>query len=235
MPLPEPYYTSPDGRIVLYCADCRDVLPQLEPGSIDAVVTDPPYGIGLESHKGSEWSVTGDDDATLGAAVLAYCLMRWPVVAFASPMRPWPGQWHQYLVWDKGEAVGGGGDPRLYWKRTWELIQVANLGTLNGRRDGAVLRYWVNPDSFPHHPCQKPLALLQYLVKKTTRPNAVVLDPFAGSGTTLVAAQALGRRAIGIEIEERYCRIAVERLHQQPLPLPEPEPVRQPALLEEAP
>jgi len=122
-------------------------------------------------------------------------------------------------------------DPVIFWqngpgrrhafagKRDWHVANNA----------AAVLRtaeaHW--------HPCRRPLDTVSYLVSIATEPDDVILDPFAGSGTTLVAAQALGRRAIGVEIEERYCRIAVERLRQQPLPLPEPEPVRQPALMEE--
>ena len=67
------------------------------------------------------------------------------------------------------------------------------------------------------HPCEKPLAMMEHAISCTTRPGALVLDPFAGGGSTLVAASALGRRAVGVELEERYCEIAAERLSQEVL------------------
>ena len=216
----KPYYEEPG--ITIYCADCRDVLPHLP--KVDLVLTDPPYGIALESHRGSRWSVIGDETQDVGLWALHF-LHKIPAVTFANPMRPWPGPWGQFLVWDKGPALGGGADPARYWKLTWELIQVRMLGVLHGQRDSAVLRYWATPQMAALHPCQKPLPLIRYLLGKVCAP--VILDPFMGSGTTLVAAKQLGRRAIGIEIERKYCDIAIERLRQEVLPLepeqPEPE------------
>jgi site-specific DNA-methyltransferase (adenine-specific) len=69
------------------------------------------------------------------------------------------------------------------------------------------------------HPCPKPLGLMRWLVARVSKPNETVLDPFMGSGTTLLAAKDMGHRAIGIEIEERYCEIAAKRLSQEVLPL----------------
>ena len=74
------------------------------------------------------------------------------------------------------------------------------------------------------HPCEKPIKMLSDMIQAATRNRAIILDPFMGSGTTLVAAKQLGRRAIGIEIEEKYCDIAVKRLAQEMLPFAEPEP-----------
>jgi len=99
----------------------------------------------------------------------------------------------------------------------WELIQVANNGPLNGSKESGVLRWPVSSGSFADHPCQKPLGLVRKLINK--HGGTTILDPFMGSGTTLRAAKDLGRRAIGIEIEERYCEIAVKRLQQSVLPL----------------
>ncbi|KKK77110.1 hypothetical protein LCGC14_2856890 [marine sediment metagenome] len=100
----------------------------------------------------------------------------------------------------------------MYWYRTWELIQVRNLGRLEGQRDSAILRYGGRGNEFCLHPTQKSLALIHYLIGKTR--TQTILDPFMGSGTTLRAAKDLGRQAIGIEIEERYCEIAAKRLSQ---------------------
>jgi hypothetical protein len=84
----------------------------------------------------------------------------------------------------------------------------------------------------PGHPCPKPLPLMREIVSLFTDPNDLILDPFAGSGTTLVAAKTLGRRAIGIEIEERWCEVAAKRLDSTPLPLfvVPPEPATQPEM-----
>lgn len=213
-----PYFER-DG-IVIYHGDCRDVLPTLP--RVDLLLTDPPYGIALREHgrHGYDWTVAGDSDDAIGLWLLQEASSaQWPRIVFASPKYPWPGTWRQYLVWDKGPAVGGGGDPKTCWKLTWEMLQVAQTPVLNGKRDQAVLRYWVNQADYHWHPCQKPVALLRYLLGKTTGADALVLDPFMGSGSTLIAAHETGRSAIGIEIEERYCEIAATRLQQLVLPL----------------
>ena len=212
----KPYYEQ-DG-IAIYHGDCREILPQLTE-KVDLVLTDPPYGIALSNHargkerRTSPFTIAGDKDNTIGIAALEEIAAHsWPVVVFASAMKPWPGTWRQYLVWDKGPAVGGGGDPATCWKQTWELLQIARTGRLIGPRDQAVLKCWIGPQDAALHPAQKPVALLIYLLNKTGAQS--ILDPFMGSGSTLVAAKKLGRRCIGIEIEERYCEIAVKRLAQ---------------------
>lgn len=192
-------------------------------------ITDPPYGIALSNHaRGKErrdmdWTIRNDTTQECGAVVLAM-LQRIPTLAFASPMRPWAGKWKQHLAWEKGEHVSGGGDPATCWKPSWELLQVRNTGLLNGSRDGAVLRFLADKDDYALHPTPKPTSLLRYLIGKVSRPGDIILDPFMGSGTTLVAAKQLGRRAIGIEIEEKYCQIAVDRLRQAVFQFDEPAP-----------
>jgi hypothetical protein len=125
-----PYYEQ-DG-ITIYHGDCREVLPTLE--SVDLVLTDPPYGVALQEHgrnghdmrKSHTWCVVGDDDQSLGQAVIDQCrAQHLPVVAFASAKRPWAGQWRQHLVWDKGPAVGGGGDIATCWKQTGDPTQLS--------------------------------------------------------------------------------------------------------------
>ncbi len=217
-----PYYDRDD--IQIFHADCLDVLPTIEPTAVDLVLTDPPYGIALEEHgrNGYDWTVAGDHDQEIGQAVIdRFRMERTPMLVFASPKRPWAGEWRQHLVWDKGPAVGGGGDPKTCWKSTWELIQTWNTGVLNGPRESAVLTYWVGQRDYHDHPCQKPESLLRYLIGKTTKPGDLIVDPFGGSGSTARAALDMGRRCILIELEERYCEIAVRRLQQAVLPLGE--------------
>lgn len=214
-----PYFER-DG-VVIYHGDARDVLPLLNLSAVALVLADPPYGVGLRNNVGTEspkrkrhdWTVQGDNDQSVGMTVLSeFAKRKTPRIVFASPKKPWPGAWRQHLVWDKGPAVGGGGDPKTCWKTSWEMIQVADTPRLNGPRDGAVLKFWVTQRDYHFHPAQKPVALLQYLVEKASQPGQVVLDPFMGSGSTLIAARNAGRHAIGIETDERYCALAVERL-----------------------
>lgn len=217
-----PYFD--DGQIQIWNADCRDILPTLEAGSVDLVLTDPPYGIALENHgrkdgkrRDRDWTIAGDDSTELGQNVIDFCLAKgWPTVAFASPKYPWSGKWRSLLVWHK-PGVGVGGDPNLCWMADWELIQVANNGPLTGAKESAVIQWPVSSASFADHPCQKPVGLCRKLITK--HGGDLILDPFMGSGTTLRAAKDLGRRAIGIELEEKYCEIAVQRLSQSVLPL----------------
>ena len=201
------------GPCRLYLGDCRDVLPMLPKDLV--VVTDPPYGISLKEHgrNGYDWKIIGDEDQQLGASVLAWAAdENLPTVAFASAKKPWPGKWRQRLIWDKGPAVGGGGDIATCWKFCWDFVQVARTGELNGRRDSDVLQFWVTQQDYHHHPNEKPVRLLSYLIEKVTRDDAVVLDPFMGSGTTGVACVRLGRKFIGCEIDPAHFATAVKRI-----------------------
>jgi site-specific DNA-methyltransferase (adenine-specific) len=204
-----PYYSR--SGITIYNADILDLLPTLPAPSI--VITDPPYGIKLTNHgrSDSSYHVAGDQDQEIGTLVLDH-YQKAPTIAFASPMRPWPGRWRQHLVWSKGGHVGGGGDPNTCWKPTWELIQVRNTGKLSGSRDSAILRFAAVKADYRFCPTPKPIALLEYLIHKANKPGDLILDPFAGSGSTLIAAVHSGRHAIGIEIDERLCDIAASRL-----------------------
>lgn len=205
------------GPCTLYRANCLEVLPTL--ARVDAVVSDPPYGIGLPNHDGlghfrSSWgTLAGDDDQAAGLAALSWADERkLPVVYFASPWKPWPGEWRNLIAWDKGGAVGGGGCTRTCLKRSWELIQVARNGTMNGGRDESVWRFSMLPSDCQEHVAAKPTELLQALIERFTQPRDVIADPFMGSGSTLVAAVQTGRAGIGIEIEPRYFDIACKRI-----------------------
>jgi site-specific DNA-methyltransferase (adenine-specific) len=217
-----PYYDE-DG-ITIYLGDCLDILPHI---TADVIVTDPPYGINLDTDysalKGTgrfaddvggkkHPRVVGDDQPFDPTPFL-----KWPAAMFGAnhwaQRVPDGSTWH---IWDKREELGSNmlADAEM-WVTTWgsgptRIFRHKWLGYFRpaGRTgDG----YW--------HPTSKPLALMRHIIGEKRTPPGVILDPFMGSGTTLRAAKDLGRRAIGIEIEERYCEIAVKRLAQGVLPL----------------
>ena len=206
-----PYYEH-DG-ITIYHGDCRDVLPHV---SAHVMVTDPPYGIGYSSGAGSEvWgdgAVAGDEDTALRDAVLELWSPR-PALVFGSWRRPHPAGARMKLIWDTKGALGMGALD-LPWKPAHQEIYVLGKG-FEGHRGNDVIRCAPVQSMAKNgrvHPMQKPVSLLRALINKC--PSGTVIDPFAGSGSTLVAAKQAGRRAIGTEIEERYCEIAAKRLSQ---------------------
>lgn len=219
-----PYYQ--DKFCTIYHGDCRDVLPHLEP--VDLVLTDPPYGIdavlgmgGRNRGSGGMWkgvSIAGDENCEVRDSVLGQFD---EFAIFGSPKRsPMPGA-KAVLVWDKGEHTGAG-DLKLPWKPCFELIFIRGRGWFGEKRESAIVRQLAisgcvgrSNDGRRHHPFEKPTSIICYLLLKHS--GKVILDPFMGSGTTLRAAKDLGRRSIGIEIEEKYCEIAAKRLSQEVL------------------
>jgi site-specific DNA-methyltransferase (adenine-specific) len=213
----KPYYEH--AGITIYHGDCREVLPPID---FDCVVMDPPYGINHTSNYGASWENTeiqGDGDTSLRDWVLSTIIpQRLPIFVFGTWKVPRPERTRQVLIWDKGPAFGMG-DLSFPWKNSFEEIYVIGDG-FYGSRDEAVLRghlivSWESKGRV--HPNQKPESLIKYLIGKTGSKE--ICDPFMGSGTTLRAAKDLGRKAIGIEIEEKYCEIAAKRLGQEVLPL----------------
>ena len=212
-----PYYEH--YGITIYHGDCREILPELEP--VDLVLTDPPYGIGMQSGmKGRHGNcrILGDGDTKLRDSVLD-AFNGTPSIVFGSWKTERPKQTRCLLIWEKGNHVGMG-DLSMPWKPNHEEIYVIGYG-FKGKRKSAVLRHLavagcVGHKTYRHHPTEKPKSLIIDLLQHC--PDGTVLDPFMGSGTTLVAAKELGRKAIGIEIEEKYCEIAAKRLSQEVLP-----------------
>jgi hypothetical protein len=209
-----PYYER-DG-VTLYHGDCLDMLPTLS--GIDAVVTDPPYGIAHSSNWASSWqgtNIRGDEDTALRDWIVSWgTALTAPWAVFGSWKRRHPKGTRATLIWDKGPASGMG-DLAFPWKPSFELIHVGGRGW-KGRRDEGVLKGHVEltwETRGRRHPHQKPVSLMAHLLGKLPEDGAVA-DPFAGTGSTLVAAVMLGRRAVGIEIEERYCEVAARRLEK---------------------
>lgn len=212
----KPYYQ--DDLVTLYHADCLK-HPDLWT-SADVLCTDPPYGYAHSSNQEGVFKgevIANDQDLEARNRVLA----EWgdkPALVFGSWKMPKPAGTHTVLIWDKGMASGMG-DLSIPWKPNTEEIYVLGRGFV-GHRGSSVLTgkvvTWASKGR--EHPNQKPRSLMVELLEKCPAPW-VVADPFAGSGSTLVAAKQLGRRAIGVELEEHYCEIAAQRLAQDALPI----------------
>jgi site-specific DNA-methyltransferase (adenine-specific) len=228
----KPYYEDTKAGIVIYHGDCREVLPELP--SVDLVLTDPPYVFGIASTadegKAGGW---GDlmNSAQFYAVILrefkrllsgksgaAWVFNSWrsfPVLARAA----YEAQWgiESLMVWDKC-WIGPGGTRGL--RPSYEVIALfATQGFAIGNRGiPDIARFpWDPSKRHWEHSAEKPSKLCEFLI--TESGGETILDPFMGSGTTLRAAKDLGRKAIGIEIEERYCEIAAKRLSQEVLAL----------------
>jgi len=204
-----PFYNA-DG-ITIYNADFRE----LWPFEADVIVTDPPYGMDYRSKRSQ--TVAGDQDT----ALRDWLLEAWgdrPSLTFGTWKAGRP-QARALLVWDKGKDPGVG-DCSLPWGPNHEEIYVRGKGwTTPSKRQGSVLHFdRLRGKARPDHPTPKPVELMRHLLERCPA-SWVILDPCMGSGATLVAAQQLGRRAIGIEVEERYCQLAVEQLSQRALPM----------------
>ncbi len=215
--------------VTLYQGDCLDVLPLLEPGSVDAVITDPPYGISFQScHRRKEdrfdeiandgspyvWFLPGALRAATDPAVML-CFCRWDTAEAFRQAMEWAG-WSgmTQLVWDR-EVHGMGdltGRPSPQHDTIW--FAVNGKYKLPGKRPSSVYRHQRVSGGDLHHPNEKPLKLMRALIRDYTRPGDTVLEPFAGSGTTLVACALEGRRCIGVEIDPGHCDTIRRRIDE---------------------
>ena len=211
--LPAPYYEE-DG-IIIYHADCRDILPHLP--KVDITLTDPPYGMNFQSNhrRQKHMPIAGDgalpldliEMAIAAASSAAFVFCRWDNLRDMPPPK-------SVIAWVKNNWSMG--DLKHEYGRQWEACCFyAKEGHQFIERPADVIREPRTGNNL--HPTEKPVQL----IKKLFKPNVgdTILDPFMGSGTTLVAAKQLGRKAIGIEMEEKYCEIAVQRLRQGVLAL----------------
>lgn len=185
-------------------------------------------GISLERHVG--FGFITDEDMCLAAAEIARLARRWCLVFCAMEQQAdWQvaltghGLEHvRFGVWHKP-----GSTPQFTGDRPGtgcEAIEIAHPAGKKRWNGGGGFGFWIAPIVKAQtgervHPTQKPIALMRELVRDFTDPGETILDPFAGSGTTLVAAKTLGRKAIGIELEERWCEAAAKRLEATPTPL----------------
>lgn len=205
-----PYHA--EAAVVIYHGDCRQILPHL--GKFDLLLTDPPYGIGAGQKNFGKWRtsrmVKGDWDSETPPAWLMAMLLE-----CAEKHIIWGGNYYemppsrQFLVWNKG--AGFRGRDFAECEQAWCSMD-GNARMFD--RDPLAMGDYREKE----HPTMKPVPLMQWCIQQAGDVQTI-LDPFAGSGTTGVAAKNLGKRAVLIEREERYCEIAARRLSQDVLPL----------------
>lgn len=212
--------------------DCLEVMPQLPVDKIPLVITDPPYGIEYVSAGGPRATdpnikertrIIGDaavdprwflDIYRLlkpnGAMYVFGCFKSYS--AFEVAIKQAGFALKTTLVWDKGNC--GMGDLEGDYGNQTELVMFGVKGRhlLNGRRDRNILSYQRPSDAHRLHPTQKPVDLIEYLIRKSSNKGDLIVDPFAGSGSTLVAAKATHRHFFGCDINPDYVRMAEERL-----------------------
>ena len=199
------YYS--DKSTAIACGDCLEIMPQLEP--VDLVLTDPPYGLNSKMQGGTWGKKYKESD-----------MQKWDFLQ--------PEAIQACLKYSRNQIIWGGNNYQLPPSRCWLLWLKPELPTLSD-----IELSWTNYDKpskvihkgprieAKYHDTEKPVNLIKKCITFSSG-SETILDPFMGSGTTLVAAQELGRKCIGIEIEEKYCQIAVQRLKQMPLPFTEP-------------
>ena len=217
----KPYYQ--DSAVTIYHGDCREVLPDL---AADALITDPPYGISLptnyrERKRGSLAlcndypPIHGDDKPFDPTPFLDFrIIVLFGGNYFPQHLPPASG----WFIWDKVDGLPSSreigfndqADAELIYTNATKVTRILKHRWMGAMKDS-------EKDQRRVHPTQKPVGLLHQIIQLTTISTDVILDPFMGSGTTLRAAKDLGRKAIGIEIEERYCEIAAKRMAQEVL------------------
>jgi DNA modification methylase len=221
----KPYYES--GGITLFLGDCREILPTMP--SFDLLLTDPPYGIGVSSRTFGKGRINGSgfknarganfqpkefeksdwDDAPADPDLIEMCRAK------AKEQCIWGGNYFQlppsmrWLVWDKVNDGTDFADCELAWTNQDKAVRQFRY-----RWNGMLQEYAGRLKEERLHPTMKPLALMKWCL--SLFPEAkTVLDPFCGSGTTLVAAKAFGLKSTGIELHESYAEICAKRLSQE--------------------
>lgn len=223
----KPYYS--DQYCTIFHTDFREVLPEL--GTVDVIISDPPYD--LSTHSGgrfgasSEFGKLGflplenyDFISDLTRITRSWILLFCPLESLGRIRSENVENYVRGMVWDRKNP-----SPQLSGDRPAQAVEaIATLHTTrknmrwNGHGKAGIYRY-SQEFGQKEHPTQKPLRLMKALVADFSNKGEIILDPFMGSGSTLRAAKDLGRQAIGIEIEEKYCEIAARRLAQEVLPL----------------
>ena len=226
-----PYYSR--GGITIYHGDCREILRGGGAPGTDLLLTDPPYGIGVSrstfgagrvkgggfltrsgaSYQPKQFAESDWDDEPASPDLIELCRASAPAQVI------WGGNYFalppsmRWLVWDKKNDGTDFADCELAWTN-----QDAAVRIFRWRWNGMLQEHGGDKKEPRLHPTMKPLALMKWCISLFPDCRSVI-DPFMGSGTTLVAAKSLGLTAIGIEREEQYCEAAARRLMQDFLPL----------------
>jgi site-specific DNA-methyltransferase (adenine-specific) len=220
-----PYYQ--DSKVTIYHGDCREVLPTLS--AVDLLLTDPPFFMPVTHYASRvEWAKSWGDLSILWAwwgLILDTAKPRMKPTASAAVFCDGPSYAVFYpeiyrrfdqvrsLVWDKCHFGMG-----HQWRKQHELLIVGRFAEskwTGPKNLPDILRAKTVPSDDRQHPVDKQDAILRQLIEPLTEAGDTVLDPFCGGGSTLFAAKQLGRNAVGVEIEERYCELAARRCSQE--------------------
>lgn len=205
------YYS--DDLVTLYHGDCLEITAWTK---ADVLVTDPPYGMAYVSAWTTRRPVAGDKDTIARDSVLEAWGDR-PALVFGTWRVSRPALTKQVITWHKKSIGPGMGDLSLPWGNATEEIYVLGKGWQGKRRHNVIATSDQRGNPYGAsaqvgHPTPKPVGLIEQLIE--CAPEGVIADPFAGGGSTLLAARNLGRKVIGVELEERYCEIIANRLSQ---------------------
>jgi len=215
----KPYYQ--DSHVTIYHGDCREVMPKI--GRFDLLLTDPPYGIFKRINApglmfGAKTIYCKDNSAPLwdkrpdaGTLHMAWDSCDRHIVWGGNYMADILGACKGPLVWNKLTGNNSYADGEIAWSDVVGTTRIFTHQWCGAFKDS-------ERGYRAEHPTQKPIALMTWCISLADNPKTI-FDPFMGSGTTLRAAKDLGRKAIGIEIEERYCEISALRMSQEVLPL----------------
>jgi len=213
----------------IFCGDCIEKLDIIPQNSIDLVVTDPPYGIDFQSSWRTETEQFDklENDDKIDTSFIPklekvtkqnsglYLFTRWDVYPeWIEAIKQSEFEVKNCIVWNR--KIHGMGDLKESYAPQHDFIIYATKGKveLNGKRPTDIIpKQRVNPEDL-EHPTEKPVSLISELVKNSSDKGDLVLDPFAGSGSTLVAAERHDRKYIGIEITEKFVELAEERLKE---------------------
>jgi site-specific DNA-methyltransferase (adenine-specific) len=213
----KPYYQ--DNYVTIYHGDCREILPTLPDNSVDLVLTDPPYGLGIDGSNESiqggvqirkRYEFMGWDKAIPDAALIRMVLAKGihHIIFGANYFNEYLEQGHKgWVIWDKGQRDLTMSDCEIIYT---DYDRPARIITEHRAK------LWAEK---PQHPTQKPVELVSKLIQGYSAITDLILDPFLGSGTTAYCAKKLNRKCIGIEIEEKYCEIAANRCRQSVMEL----------------
>jgi site-specific DNA-methyltransferase (adenine-specific) len=213
----------------LFLGNALDILPTLKDESVDLICTDPPYGIDYRSrsHSLPLQKIAGDkghEAYNLLDKVLAiaskklkldrhiYIFSNWQAFEGMAPIVKKHFKLKGAMAWIKNNRTRG--DLKGNYGYQWEMVLYAHKGRrwLFGKRDSDVLQFDKVPTQAMQHPTVKPVALIKYLIEKSTAPGEIVLDPFMGSGSTGEASMKSGRGFIGIDMEPTWYNVAKKRL-----------------------